>query len=121
MKDGPPIAMVADFGLSKNLYYDTTYEKENRLEIPWKWTALEYLQNDFLCLKSDVWSYMVLVWEMFSFGKSPYGHSSFNEVLQKLIGGYRLPCPNELKKVNNWSPENIYNKLSISKIICIFL
>ena len=65
LRNGYPIAKVADFGLSKHLYYDTTYEKENRLEVPWKWMALEYLTDDYFTLKSDVWSFMVLIWEMY--------------------------------------------------------
>ena len=107
-----PVAKVADFGLSKHLYYDTTYQKENRLEIPWKWTALEYLESDYLCLKSDVWSFMVLVWEIFSFGKSPYGQSSYHDALDKLQTGWRLPCPKGLEKIITWSPEKLYSKLS---------
>ena len=110
--NGCPTAVVADFGLSKNLYYDTTYEKENRLEIPWKWTALEYLDKGYFTLKSDVWSFMVLIWEMFSFGRSPYGRCSFDEVLQKLLDGYRLPCPEGFGKVTTWSPHEFYRKLS---------
>ena len=112
LQHGCPTAVIADFGLSKNLYYDTKYEKENRLEIPWKWTALEYLEKDYFTLKSDVWSFMVLIWEMFSFGKSPYGRCSYDEVLQKVLAGYRLPCPNELKDVTTWSPQVLYERLS---------
>lgn len=111
-KNGCPVAVIADFGLSKNLYYDTTYSKENRLEIPWKWTSLEYLDKDYFTLKSDVWSFMVLVWEMFSFGRSPYGRCSYDEVLEKLLNGYRLPCPEGFGKVTTWSPQDVYNKLS---------
>ena len=112
MDNGCSTAVIADFGLSKHLYADITYTKENRLEIPWKWTALECLHTDYYTLKSDVWSFMVLIWEMFSFGKSPYGRWSYDDVLEKLLGGYRLPCPEELKTIKTWSPEELYNKLS---------
>ena len=112
IRNGCPTAVVADFGLSKNLYYDTSYEKENRLEIPWKWTALEYLDKDYFTLKSDVWSFMVLIWEIFSFGRTPYGRCSYDEVLAKLLGGYRLPYPEDLKDITAWSPQELYSRLS---------
>ena len=110
LNGGCPVAMVADFGLPKNS--NTTYQKENRHLAPWKWTALECLENDDLCLKSDVWSFMVLVWEIFSFGTSPYGYSDYEEVLESLKNGYRLPCPKGLEFITTWSPEKLYNKLS---------
>ena len=70
--------------------------------------ALEYLEHDYFTLKSDVWSFGVLVWEMFSFGKSPYGPCSFDEVLEKLANGYRLLFPKGLEKNTTWSPEELY-------------
>ena len=55
---------------------------------------------------------MVLIWEMFSFGRSPYGRCSYDDVLQKVLGGYRLPCPEELHDITSWSPQDLYKKLS---------
>ena len=91
MKSGYLVAKVADFGLSKKFYENVTYEKETRLLVPWKWMALEYLKNGILNLKSDIWSYGVLFWEIFSFGRVPYGHQDYEELVPKLDNGYRLP------------------------------
>ena len=55
---------------------------------------------------------MVVVWEMFSFGRSPYGRCSYDEVLEKLLNGYRLPCPEGFGKITTWSPQDVYTKLS---------
>jgi serine/threonine protein kinase len=107
-----PIAKVADFGLAKKFYEDVKYEKTSRMLVPWKWMAIEYLKNDYLTLQSDVWSYGVLLWEMFSFGKNPYGHQSYDEVLEKLDMGYRLPCPKEVENISSWSPVTFYKELS---------
>jgi len=106
------LAKIADFGLAKNFYGNITYEKKSRLMVPWKWMAIEYLKNDFFTLKSDVWSYGVLLWEILSFGGNPYGHQDHDEVMEKLDSGYRLPCPKDTALCTSWSPVSLYNKLS---------
>jgi len=61
--------------------------------MPWKWVALESLTARVFSYKSDVWSYGVTLWEIFSLGDNPYGQDSDGEVLKKLVQGYRLPIP----------------------------
>ena len=106
------LAKIADFGLSKKFYGDINYEKKSRMLVPWKWMAIEYLKNDFFTLKSDVWSFGVLLWEILSFGSNPYGHQNYDEVLDKLDEGYRLPCPQEANLCMSWSPVSLYNEVS---------
>ena len=112
LQSGYSVAKVADFGLSKKMYGDKNYEKENRTIIPWKWMAPELLMHDYLTLRSDVWSFGVLVWEMFSFGRAPYGQMGFEELMDKLENGYRLPCPPDLSCISTWSPSELYFCLS---------
>ena len=107
-----PVPKVADFGLAKNFYDKTKYAKENRLFVPWKWMAMEYLLDEYFTLKSDVWSYAVLIWEILSFGRDPYGKQDYDEVLPKLENGYRLPCPKDIDWVSSWSPKTLYKILS---------
>ena len=112
MENGIPVAKVADFGLSKNFYDNAKYQKESRIEVPWKWMALEYLLNDYFMLASDVWSYGVLFWEMLSFGRRPYGHQGYDEMIDNLKEGYRLPIPQEAEYILTWSASALYKKLS---------
>ena len=51
---GYPLAKVADFGLSKRFYGNIKYTKETRVEVPWKWMALEFLREEFFTLTSEV-------------------------------------------------------------------
>ena len=106
------VAKVCDFGLSKVFYDKISYKKEKRNYVPWKWMAIEYLEDARFTITSDVWSYGVVLWEIFSLGKEPYPGKVYNEMLQLFKSGYRLPCPDEVQKIQSWSPLEIYRKIT---------
>ena len=112
LKNGPPLAKIADFGLAKHFYDYVKYQKNTRILVPWKWMALEFLKFNYFTLTSDVWSFAVLVWEIFSFGGVPYGQQQYEEILERLETGYRLSCPNDVKEISSWNPEILYNTIS---------
>ena len=106
------VAKVCDFGLSKVFYDSIAYKKEKRRYVPWKWMALEYLEDAKFTLTSDVWSYGVVLWEIFSLGKEPYPGKSYCEMLPQFKSGYRLECPQEAKKIATWSISKVYDKIT---------
>jgi serine/threonine protein kinase len=73
------VVKVADYGLSR--VTDGTYYSRSR-KFPVKWTAPEALQFAKFTTKSDVWSYGVVLWEMFEFGKVPYQGMSNRDAMQ---------------------------------------
>ena len=111
-KDHHLVAKVADFGLSKNLYQNVYYKKSERKMLPWKWMAFEFFQTEKLTMKSDVWSYGVILWEIFSLGLTPYAGQTCDEVVVRLLNGYFLQCPKEIHKLSSWPASAIYNDVS---------
>jgi len=97
------VAKISDFGLSKMMYYNQDYKKTQRRLIPWAWMATEYLQTGEFNIKSDVWSYGVTLWEIFSLGNKPYGFDPYEETKTKILAGHRLPCPDPLEYIDGGS------------------
>ncbi|XP_013362966.1 PREDICTED: tyrosine-protein kinase Srms [Chinchilla lanigera] len=83
---------VADFGLAR-LLKDDIYSPSSSSKIPVKWTAPEAANYRIFSQKSDVWSFGVLLYEVFTYGQCPYEGMSNHETLQQLSRGYRLPRP----------------------------
>ncbi|XP_062827812.1 ephrin type-A receptor 1 [Anolis carolinensis] len=85
---------VSDFGLSRILENDVegTYETKGG-KIPIRWTAPEAIAHRIFTSASDVWSFGIVMWEVFSYGDKPYGDMSNQEVMKSIEDGYRLPPP----------------------------
>ncbi|XP_016058437.1 PREDICTED: tyrosine-protein kinase Srms [Miniopterus natalensis] len=83
---------VADFGLAR-LLKDDVYSPSSGSKIPVKWTAPEAANYRVYSQKSDVWSFGVLLYEVFTYGQCPYEGMSNHETLQQIARGYRLPRP----------------------------
>ncbi|XP_012583620.1 PREDICTED: protein-tyrosine kinase 6 [Condylura cristata] len=63
--------------------------------VPYKWTAPEALSHGHYSTKSDVWSFGVLLHEIFSRGQTPYPGMNNHEAFQRVEAGYRMPPPPE--------------------------
>merc|ERR1712000_133726 len=68
-------------------------------KLPIKWTAPEVLRQKVSTSKSDVWSFGVTMWEIYSFGRSPYPRKSQKEVVDQVAKGYRMEKPDECPDV----------------------
>src|SRR5690606_16467255 len=64
--------------------------KPLRIWFNFRMKVLEYGSYSF---KSDVWSFGIVLWELFSFGKVPYPGMSNAEAAENVLKGYRMPCP----------------------------
>ena len=88
----PLICKVADFGLAR-VIDEGIYRARPGEKFPIKWTAPEGALNNHFTIKSDVWSFGILLCELITYGQPPYPGMSNAEVTEKVETGYRMPCP----------------------------
>ncbi|CAK6968039.1 tyrosine-protein kinase Lck [Scomber scombrus] len=86
------ICKIADFGLAR-LIEDNEYTAREGAKFPIKWTAPEAINYGTFSIKSDVWSFGILLTEIVTYGRIPYPGMSNPEVIQNLERGYRMPKP----------------------------
>ncbi|CAH3150434.1 unnamed protein product [Pocillopora meandrina] len=84
---------VTDFGMARDVQQENIYERKTKGRLPVKWTAYEALMYGKYTTKSDVWSYGVLLYEIFTIGGSPYPRMDGRKIANLLQDGYRMPKP----------------------------
>ena len=93
------LCKVADFGLARVIDKDI-YEANTGTKFPIKWTAPETAMYNRFTIKSDVWSFGVVLYEIITYGRSPYPGMTNVQVLEALQQGYRMlrpmGCPDKL-------------------------
>eukprot|EP00040_Diaphanoeca_grandis_P003496 m.25073 g.25073 ORF g.25073 m.25073 type:complete len:674 (+) comp14862_c1_seq1:287-2308(+) len=87
-------AKITDFGLSRELYKTLYYQQSQARQLPVRWMAHETLTLGKSSSKSDVWSYGVVLWEIFTLCELPYKKlAGGSAIVQFLDAGSRLEAP----------------------------
>ncbi|KAG2464624.1 VGFR4 factor, partial [Polypterus senegalus] len=88
------VVKICDFGLARDIYKDPDYVRKGDARLPLKWMSPEAIFDKIYTTQSDVWSFGVLMWEIFSLGASPYpGLQIDEEFCCKLKEGTRMRPP----------------------------
>ncbi|XP_013930733.1 PREDICTED: mast/stem cell growth factor receptor Kit-like [Thamnophis sirtalis] len=97
------ITKICDFGLARDIRNDSNYVVKGNARLPVKWMAPESIFECVYTFESDVWSYGILLWELFSLGSSPYpGMPVDSKFYKNIKEGYRMFSP-------EYAPPEIFN------------
>ncbi|XP_051936314.1 macrophage colony-stimulating factor 1 receptor [Hippocampus zosterae] len=97
------VAKICDFGLARDIMNDSNYVVKGNARLPVKWMAPESIFDCVYTVQSDVWSYGILLWEIFSLGKSPYPKMAVDSRFYKMVKrGYQMCQP-------DFAPPEIYD------------
>ncbi|XP_039519555.1 macrophage colony-stimulating factor 1 receptor isoform X2 [Pimephales promelas] len=99
------IVKICDFGLARDIMNDMNYVVKGNARLPVKWMSPESIFECLYTVQSDVWSYGVLLWEIFSLGMSPYPNVVIDAQFYKMIkDGYHMPQP-------DFAPHEMYTMM----------
>ena len=86
------ICKITDLCLAHVINEDV-YEAHTGAKSPIKWTAPEAAMYGHFTIKSDVWSFGILLYELITYGRFPYPGMNDAQVLDMVQKGCRMPCP----------------------------
>ena len=89
------VVKISDFGLSRDVYSSDYYRVQSKSLLPVRWMPPESILYGKFTVESDIWSYGVVLWEIYSFGLQPYYGYSNQEVIEMIRARQILPCPED--------------------------
>ncbi|XP_028162246.1 tyrosine-protein kinase transmembrane receptor Ror [Ostrinia furnacalis] len=87
------VVKISDFGLSRDIYSSDYYRVQSKSLLPVRWMPPESILYGKFTTESDIWSYGVVLWEIYSYGLQPYYGYSNQEVIAMVRGGELLAAP----------------------------
>ena len=88
------VVKIGDFGMSRDVYCTDYYKVAgSQALLPVRWLPPESFLYRKFTIESDLWSYGVVLWEIFSYGKQPWFQYSNHEVISHILNGNILECP----------------------------
>ncbi|CAH8662096.1 unnamed protein product [Schistosoma bovis] len=95
------IVKLSDFSMCRPIQPGVDFISTSNECLPIKWLPLESILEGKFHTDTDVWSFGVFLWEVFSFAVEPFTDLSHTEIIKLLEHGDRLTRPSQC-------PESIY-------------
>ncbi|XP_068458750.1 NT-3 growth factor receptor-like isoform X2 [Clinocottus analis] len=119
------LVKIGDFGMSRDIYSTDYYRVGGHTMLPIRWMPPESIMYRKFTTESDVWSFGVILWEIFTYGKQPWFQLANNEVIECITQGRVLErprlCPKEVydMMLGCWQsqPQQRLNVKDIQKIL----
>ncbi|KAH0628181.1 hypothetical protein JD844_009021 [Phrynosoma platyrhinos] len=86
---------ISDLGLFREVYSADYYKLMGNNPLPIRWMSPEAIMYGKFSIDSDIWSYGVVLWEIFSYGLQPYCGYSNQDVIEMIRNRQVLPCPDD--------------------------
>jgi receptor tyrosine kinase len=86
---------ISDFGLARSIENADYYIGNEQDAIPIRWTPIEAVLYNKFTAESDVWSYGIVLWEIFSFAQQPYSGMTHEEVIKFIKDGNTMTPPSD--------------------------
>uniref|UniRef100_K7GBJ9 Tyrosine-protein kinase receptor n=1 Tax=Pelodiscus sinensis TaxID=13735 RepID=K7GBJ9_PELSI len=94
------VVKIGDFGMSRDIYSTDYYRVGGRTMLPIRWMPPESILYRKFTAESDIWSFGVVLWEIFTYGKQPWYQLSNTEAIECITQGRELErprtCPSEV-------------------------
>ncbi|DAA31832.1 TPA: neurotrophic tyrosine kinase, receptor, type 1 isoform 1 [Bos taurus] len=87
------VVKIGDFGMSRDIYSTDYYRVGGRTMLPIRWMPPESILYRKFTTESDVWSFGVVLWEIFTYGKQPWYQLSNTEAIECITQGRELERP----------------------------
>ena len=87
------VVKIADFGLSRLTEDDNYAHNSKNPKLPFKWLPIDALSMNSTPLKSELWTFGVLLWELFTLSGKPYKEMTPWQYKTFIESGQRLDKP----------------------------
>ncbi|XP_019719297.1 high affinity nerve growth factor receptor [Hippocampus comes] len=92
------VVKIGDFGMSRDIYSTDYYRVGGRTMLPIRWMPPESIMYRKFTTESDIWSFGVVLWEIFTYGKQPWYQLSNSEAIECITQGRELERPRTCPK-----------------------
>eukprot|EP00730_Choanoeca_flexa_P001088 TRINITY_DN10475_c0_g1_i1.p1 TRINITY_DN10475_c0_g1~~TRINITY_DN10475_c0_g1_i1.p1 ORF type:complete len:867 (+),score=170.31 TRINITY_DN10475_c0_g1_i1:78-2678(+) len=114
--DNQYVAKIADYGLAR----EENYEAENTRALPFRWMSPEALSTHVYTTASDVWSYGITLYEIFTFGSRPYPQFQHHQEVVEYLSRHEPPvaqdAPDAVKSIMRSCWRSVHDRPSFDEL-----